>query len=108
MDAGPEYRIIIDVPGAVKDDVEVRSGPVRGTLALTARVREEPHGEGHTLIQERGSTRRSRYARILPVAWDADVDRAKVSLADGVLTILVPKTAGTTVSAASEKKRANS
>lgn len=83
--------MLLDVPGAVNDGLEVTPGPVRGTVSVRARGRESKE-PGQVLVSERGSPQGPlRYARVVPVGWDADVQKAKASLSDGVLTVTIPK-----------------
>ena len=88
IDAGGEYRVVLDLPGAAKDDVEVAPGAVRGTISVKAKPREAPAG-GQPLLMERPN--RAVRTRVVPVAWDADVAKARFALSDGVLTVTVPK-----------------
>lgn len=92
-----EYRLVLDVPGASKEDVSVEAGPIPGTVL----VRVEPSEaslrtpKGTPVRVERAASRPGgvRLERIVPVAPDADGSGAKVSLKDGVLTVTVPKRA---------------
>ncbi len=89
---GNEYRVIVDVPGAEMDDLKLTPGPVQGTLALTTRIREDVVDGGRLLFNERTMAGGMRYARLIPVAPDADIGRLRASVVQGVLTVHVPKT----------------
>ncbi len=100
---GKEYRVVLDVPGATKDGIEVTPGPVKGTLSIRATVRvDEDAANMRRLVNERVSNT-GPFARILPVAWDADVERAKTSITDGVLSVTIPKVSGSSTPASSKK-----
>lgn len=82
---------MLEVPGAAKDTIEIGPGPASGTLSVKV---DAPSKEPETglLRAERGARSGSvRFQRILPIAYDADCTNAKASLADGILTISVPK-----------------
>lgn len=86
-DAGPEYRVLFDLPGATKDEVFVEAGEIPGTVAVRT-VPVEP-ALGRPLVLER--TKRVPVSRTLAVAADADVRHMRFSLDDGVLVVVVPK-----------------
>lgn len=91
MDLGGEYRVALEVPGASRETVEVTPGPLPGTILAKVEARSsDPNAP--MLRAERGARAGTiRYQRVLPVAWDADVNNVKVSLADGILTVTLPK-----------------
>ncbi|GEM_PF-6987636 len=90
LDNGREYVVILDVPGADQGGVEVRPGPVPGTVSIRAEAK--PIQKGTPVRTERGaSTTEVRYQRIVPVGWDADVHHAEAKVKDGVLTVTVPR-----------------
>jgi HSP20 family protein len=86
------YRLVIDMPGATKSALDVETGPVPGTLVVRAEIPEEEKPSA-TLRSERSQRfgGLTRYERVVPVAWDADLDKVKPDLKDGILTITVPK-----------------
>lgn len=80
----------MDVPGARKEDLEIRPGPLPGTIEVKVEGKEEERPK--TLLRsERGVGDRVRYERLVPVAWDAEVSKAKPSIENGVLTVEIPK-----------------
>lgn len=92
MDVGSEYRIVLDLPGVHDAGVEVHAGLAPGTLSITAKPSPVPSTEGWPVLRERSARNREQpIQRLLPVAWDADVEKAKSRIDAGVLTIVVPK-----------------
>ena len=91
VDEGRDYRVILDVPGATSDGLEVKPGPAVGTLQVRVPCGPEPTTNGQVLRRER-MPRDGAYERVVPVAWDANVEKAKPTVSNGVLTIVVPKT----------------
>lgn len=91
MDAGGEYRVVLEVPGAQKEKIEVAPGPVAGTLVVRVEARDASPGQA-VVRSERGMRSGAvRYERVVPVAWDADADAAKTSFENGLLTVTMPK-----------------
>jgi HSP20 family protein len=77
------YVVRAELPGLNRDDVKVEiSG---NELCVSGEINEE--GKGHTLRRRTG---RFVYRTILPS--DADAEKIGGELADGVLTVHVPKT----------------
>lgn len=86
--------MVLEVPGASKEDLEVSPGPVEGSLSVRIQSHEALRTSGVVLRNERNSEKgRIRYERVIPVAWDADAPKVRPSLADGILTLVVPKKA---------------
>jgi len=83
------YRIVVELPGVTEDDVDVsvQDGVVR--------IR----GEKRTSHEEKGETwffserQFGSFARSFRLPPDADEDAVEAELADGVLTLVVPKRA---------------
>jgi HSP20 family molecular chaperone IbpA len=92
VDEGRDYRVILDVPGATSDGLEVKPGPAMGTLQVRIPCGPEPTTTGQVLRRERVPRPEGAYVRVVPVAWDANVEKAKPTVSNGVLTIVVPKT----------------
>ena len=91
VDDGKEYRLVLDVPGATKEGIELKPGPIPGTLQVRVPHAPEPTN-GQVLRRERAPRSvDGAYARLIPVAWDANVKEARSSLSNGVLTLVVPK-----------------
>jgi HSP20 family protein len=81
------YLVELELPGVRREDVTVEFGG--GELAVTGEVKE----------RERGGLLRSRTRRVgrfdyrLTLPTDIEEDQVSASMANGVLTIRVPKTA---------------
>lgn len=83
--------VVLDVPGAQQENLEVKPGPMPGTVSIRAEARLPLAGQvlrAERLAPTNGTV---RYARIVPVAWDADASKTRVTLAHGVLTLVVPR-----------------
>lgn len=79
------YLAEVELPGVGKDDISIElSGQ---ELAITGEYRQEGKG-GRALVRGRRSGR-FEYRVLLP--GQADPDKITASLADGVLTVTVPK-----------------
>lgn len=97
VDEGREYRVVLDAPGATNEGLEVKPGPTMGTLQVRVPCGPDATATGQMLRRERvPRPAEGAYVRVVPVAWDANVEKAKPALSNGVLTIVVPKNAGTT------------
>lgn len=83
--------VVLDLPGAQQEHLEVKPGPVPGTVSVRAEARVPTQGQ--LLRSERMAPANGtvRYARVVPVGWDADTGKARATLANGVLTLAVPR-----------------
>jgi HSP20 family protein len=78
------YLVRAELPGVAREDIEVE---VRGDdLCISGEMKEE-HRTEHALRRRAG---KFSYRTRLP--GDADADRIEAKLADGVLTVRLPKT----------------
>lgn len=78
------YLVRAELPGMKRDDVKVE---LRGNeLRVTGEVAEKQEGEGKPLRQRQG---KFAYRTVLPA--DADAAKVDAQLADGILTVRVPK-----------------
>lgn len=67
-------------------------GPVPGTLALRAAIREDERGG--VLRSERSLGQgRGRFERVIPVGPDADTSSLRKEFREGLLILVVPKKA---------------
>lgn len=83
------YEIKVDLPGVMKDDIEVTVHD--GVLALTAETKcEERSVERRSIRRER---RQGRYERRLRVGDGVDEKAVAAEYRDGVLTVSLPKVA---------------
>jgi HSP20 family protein len=82
------YLVRAELPGMKREDVDVE---LRGNeLRITGEVKEEDTGEGEGKPLRR---RRGRFAYRTSLPADADADNVDAQLADGILTVRVPKAA---------------
>ena len=86
------YTLRAEIPGARKEDIQV--SVEANQVSLAAEVRQETHGTAgqRTLYSERTYGRASR-SFLLPEEVDAQAAAAQYR--DGVLTLVLPKKAGT-------------
>jgi HSP20 family protein len=76
------YLVRAELPGMKRDNIDIE---LRGNeLRITGKVEEESGGK--TLRQ-----RRSKFAYHTSLPADADAEKVEVRLADGVLTVRLPK-----------------
>lgn len=82
---------MLDVPGATQDGLEIKPGPMAGTLVVRAEAKAAPHGAPLLTERSAGPSDAVRYHRLVPVAWDADVAKAKPTVSNGVLVVTIPR-----------------
>lgn len=83
-----EYRITAEVPGMGADDVEVKLGD--GTLTIRGEKSEErKEDKENYMLRER---RYGAFHRSLPLPSGIDAEAIKADVANGVLTVTLPKT----------------
>lgn len=81
------YRLEVDLPGFGEDDIQVSLE--EGVLELRAEKRVEEHSEDErSCYAER---RHGSFARRLRLPGEVDSERVEATLANGVLTVLLPK-----------------
>lgn len=83
-----EYLFLADVPGAAKDAIDVRFE--QGELLIEAHRTQETALK--PLAQE---TRYADYRRAFALPEGVDAEKIEAALANGVLTVHVPKSAAT-------------
>ncbi|HLU25535.1 MAG TPA: Hsp20/alpha crystallin family protein [Longimicrobiales bacterium] len=84
-----EIRIVVDLPGLTRDDIEIELE--NNVLTLSGEKREETireDEEGRYHIAER---RYGRFSRSFMLPGDVDADHIEATFENGVLTIAVPK-----------------
>ena len=87
VDCNGEYRIAAEVPGLSAEDVEVTLHD--GMLTIRGEKTEERReGKADYLVSER---RYGSFHRTMPLPVGADGDKITANLANGVLTITVPR-----------------
>ena len=82
-ETGDEVKVVAEVPGLDKRDVEVSLH--EGVLTLRGEKRLERNG---SLYNERWE---GAFERIIPVGLDVDPNEVKASFKNGVLTVLLSK-----------------
>lgn len=84
-----EIEVVAELPGM--DDADVDVSVAEGALTIRGEKKSEREKEekGYVL-RERSS---GRIERVVPLPQELDVDSAKASFKNGVLTVTIPKTA---------------
>lgn len=84
---GEGYRVLVDLPGVQKDDLEVTT--LGGELTVAGRRRPPEVAEGaESLRSERGH---GTFRRSLRLPADVREDDVRATLEDGVLVIRIPR-----------------
>lgn len=93
VDETPDrYTVKADMPGVAKEDIRV---DVEGNVvSIAAEVRREKVDEKNGKIL-RSERHEGKMTRAFTLPMDVDVGRAEAKYTDGVLTLVLPKTAGT-------------
>jgi HSP20 family protein len=88
VDTDKDVRISAELPGLEDKDVEVLVGD--GVLTIRGEKRSEIEDK------ERAFSERiyGRFERRIPLAWEVEEDKIDASFKNGVLTVTLPKTAG--------------
>lgn len=92
VDEGESFVVTVDLPGYATADVDLTFAD--GTLRLEATrdlEREDVEEDGRYVRRERHA---SSVSRRIPLPGDVDEEGISASLADGVLTVTVPKAEG--------------
>jgi HSP20 family protein len=82
------YVVSAEVPGLRREDVEIHFHDGRLTLSGTRREREVPCEQYHRVERGHGT-----FSRTFQLPLAVEVDRITADLRDGVLTVIVPKSA---------------
>lgn len=89
VDCDGEYRVTAELPGLAPEDVEIRI--TDGMLSIRGEKSEETRDEkADYLLSER---RYGAFQRSLRLPAGADPDKITAQLAQGILTVSLPKTA---------------
>lgn len=80
------FVVRVDVPGVPKGELDI--AVQEGVLEITGRVPDRDAAGRELLRSER---LRGAFRRAVPLPREADLANAKASLADGVLTVLIPR-----------------
>lgn len=94
IDAGKEYRVLAEVPGIPKENLDVTVTPreIKIEGVVKTDIQEEKEG---FLRRERGY---SKVMRVLAFLEDVIPDKAEATLNNGVLDVRIPKKTPTEVS----------
>lgn len=88
IDEGDNVRIVADLPGFRKEDIEVWIED--GDLVIRAVRKEEREEKAENYI--RRERRFGEVFRRIPIPVEVDMDKIKASYNNGVLEIILPKT----------------
>jgi HSP20 family protein len=86
-----EVEVVAELPGMNEEDVDVSVAQGMLTIRGEKKSEREQEGDGYVL-RERSF---GRVERIVPLPEGLDVDAAKATFKNGVLTVTIPKTAET-------------
>jgi len=89
VESAGEYSIMFDLPGTTRDAIDITT---EGDQVIVSgeRVRPEP-GDGEKVRRSERSF--GRFRRGVRVPADVDLEGVRARLADGVLTVVLPKRA---------------
>lgn len=85
-ESGDRVVVVADIPGVAPDDVDI--SVERRVLTITARA-NAPQPEGFRQIHAENPA--AGYERAFTLSEDIDEDRIEATVADGVLTLVLPK-----------------
>ena len=89
-ETGNEIRIIADLPGVKREDLEITVNGNRLVISGHRELEERGKDENvHTYERQSG-----QFTRTFTLPDNVDIDHITSELRDGVLTIIVPMTAG--------------
>lgn len=85
-DTGDHLELRAEVPGLEKDDINIK---IQGNYLEISGIRKSDAPEGYRSHRiERGT---ASFSRSFTLPSDVDADKAKASLKNGVLTLILPK-----------------
>ncbi len=87
IDEGEQIRIVADVPGFSKEDIEVYFED--GDLIIKAERKEETEEKGRDYI--RRERKMGKFYRRIPLPADVDTEGVKARYTNGVLEITLPR-----------------
>ena len=85
------YVVTAELPGVLRDDVQIHIVDGRLTLSGMRREREQACEQYHRVERGHGT-----FSRTFHLPLPVDTDRISADLRDGVLTVMCPKTAEVT------------
>lgn len=94
-DTDKAVEITVEVPGVGQEDIDISIE--NGALTIRAEAQEEREsGDERYSMREVGL---ARFERTIPIPEGLDIDNATAALRNGMLTISIPKSAGSQTSA---------
>ncbi len=87
IDEGDKYRILVDLPGFNKEDIEVYFE--NGDLVIRAERKEEKEEEGRDFIKR--ERRYGLFSRRVTLPADVEKENVKAKYNNGILEIEIPK-----------------
>ncbi len=87
IDMGREFKVIIDLPGVVKEDIEISATPDSVEIAAT-KVESPTQKKAKYVSRERGCT---SFKRVLALSEEIIPGKTEASFEDGILTIILEK-----------------
>lgn len=88
------YKVHADIPGVKKDDINVQIDGNVVRIEAQAKKQKETKGNGGKVL--RSERWEGAVSRTFSLAQDVDEAKVKAKYEDGVLTLELPKKAGTT------------
>jgi len=87
LDLGDALEVVADMPGVMKEDIEINLTPERIEISAESSTETERKDEEYT-YRERGY---ASYRRMLDLPADVLPDKAAATFTDGVLEVKLPK-----------------
>jgi len=87
LEDAERYRVICDVPGMKREEIEITCA----NGVLTIKGEKRPPKQGDQTRSYRQETWYGRFQRTVALSVDVDVSRITADLADGVLSVDLPK-----------------
>ncbi len=87
LDEGESFRIIVDLPGMRKEDIEVYVEEDKVVIKAERKAEDERKGENY-FVRERSY---AQFYRVVPLPEPVVPEQAKAKYNNGVLEIVVPK-----------------
>lgn len=92
LDEEKEYKVEVAAPGMTKEDFQVKVDKDNNlVIALEKKTDEQTEGENKKYLRREFSY--SKYQQAFTLPDDVEIGRISASMADGVLTIHIPKKA---------------
>ncbi len=87
FDVGPEFRVLIDLPGVAKENINIRA--TRDSIEIAAtKAEDRAQHDAKYISRERDCT---SFKRVLALSEEIIPDETDASFEDGILTIILKK-----------------